>query len=878
MYLRSLLLASGAATLLACGSTNKTAQTPLPVPAPEADTVEPEITVLDDGMDFGFAEADTINYELPAYQAAQSQPFDLTHTRLRVSFDWPNERVIGQATLRMKPMFKPMREVVVDAKGFEFKQVALGETAKKPLEYTANDSTVIVTLDREYKRGEQVELYFDYVATPAASGTSGAAITSDKGLFFINPRGEEADKPMQIWTQGETEHNSRWFPTFDQPNERATQEFWITVEDKYKTLSNGLLISSNKNADGTRTDYWRMDQPHAPYLHMLAVGEFAKVDDKWRNVPLSYYVEPKYEPYAKQIFDHTPEMLEFFSKTLGVDYPWPKYSQIIVRDYVSGAMENTTAVIFGEFVQKTDRELADDNNDLIVAHEMFHHWFGDYVTTEAWSNLTLNEGFANYSEYLWFEHHDGKAAAEEHRMTELQGYLASGGRGGFHPLIWYGHNSPIGEDMFDAHSYNKGGLVLHMLRNYVGDEAFFASLQKYLQDNKFSAVEVDELRMAFEDTIGEDLQWFFDQWFLGNGHPEFEVSYGYADGMATVTVEQSQDAEEFRPVFKLPTTVGHYPANGGAPVMHDVVVTKRRQTFSFPAAEGDLLIFDPASTILGNREEERTTEDLVKVFERSGETAQELTAIREIRQAVEEDGFTISDGLVDRALKSKSFRIQNNAIALSDMSDARVVANLRRIAREAPVSSVRSSALARLAESTDPSLEELYREVLSKDQSYGVMSSGLQGLFKVNPIAGAEEAAKLEGSENVDLLVGVASIYAAQGDQGKLGFFEEKLSKVDNQQAGEFAAAYIGLAIQGGVGTTKDAIDRLATQAMDQTTSLYRRYSFTSALAELRSIAEAPGLLEKLGGENLTGLLTEKINAIKKAETNPQLIGAFSGM
>ncbi len=878
MHLRNLLLLSGATTILACGPTNKTAQTPLPAPAPSAEAIEPRVAIQDEDFDLGM-EADTVNYEVPVYRGAKPQPFDLLHTRLRVKFDWPTERVMGQATLRMKPTFRPQSRVVVDAKGFEFKQVALGETAKKPLQYTSNDSTLIVTLDREYKRGEQVELYLDYVATPAGSGTSAAAITSDKGLFFINPRGEDGpDKPRQIWTQGETEHNSNWMPTFDQPNERSTQEFWITVEDKYKTLSNGLMISSNKNADGTRTDYWRMDQPHAPYLHMLAVGEFAKVDDKWRNIPLSYYVEPKYEPYAKEIFAHTPEMLEFFSKTLGVDYPWPTYSQIAVRDYVSGAMENTTAVVFGEFVQKTDRELADDNNDLIVAHEMFHHWFGDYVTTEAWSNLTLNEGFANYAEYLWFEHHDGKVAAEEHRMTELQGYLSSGQQGDFHPLIWYKHTSPIGEDMFDAHSYNKGGLVLHMLRNYIGDAAFFASLQKYLQDNKFSAVEVDELRMAFEDTIGEDLQWFFDQWFLGNGHPEFEVSYGYADGQGTVTIEQMQDTEEFRPVFRLPTTIGHYPANGAAPVMHEVEVTKRRQTFAFPAAEGDLFVFDPSSTILGDRQEDRDTEELVKVFERVNETQQQLTAIRAIRQAVEEEGFTLSDDVVDRALKSKSFRIQNNAIAMSDTDDPRVVTNLRRIAREGSASSVRGSAIQRLSLTEDPTLEQLYREVLSEDQSYGVMSSGLQGLFKVNPTAGAEEAAKLESSESVDLLVGVASIYAAQGAQEKLGFFEEKLSEVDNQQAGEFAAAYIGLAIQGGPEATKSAIDRLATQAMDQQTSIYRRYSFTAALAELRSIATTPGVQQLLKGEDLSGLLTEKINAIKAAETNPQLQGAFSGM
>ena len=871
-----LLAISVTASALSCGTSKQTAQAPLPAPAPTTETVEaPTLEEL-------IAELppeDTTNYELPVYRAAQSQPFDLTHTRLRVRFDWEKEQVIGQATVRMQPTFHPQRTVAVDAKGFEFKQVALGETTKRPLQYTANDSTVIVSLDREYKRGEQVELYFDYVATPSASGEAGAAITSDKGLFFINPRGEEGpDKPRQIWTQGETEYNSRWMPTFDQPNERSTQEFWITVDDKYETLSNGLMISSNKNADGTRTDYWRMDQPHAPYLHMLAVGEFAKVDDRWRNVPLSYYVEPEYEAYAKTIFDHTPEMLEFFSQTLGVDYPWPKYSQIIVRDYVSGAMENTTAVIFGEFVQKTDRELADDNNDLIVAHEMFHHWFGDYVTTEAWSNLTLNEGFANYSEYLWFEHHDGKAAAEEHRMTELQGYLGSGRRGGFHPLIWYGHSSPIGEDMFDAHSYNKGGLVLHMLREQIGDEAFFASLKKYLQDNKFSAVEVDELRMAFEDTIGEDLQWFFDQWFLGNGHPEFAVSYGYADGTATVTVEQRQDVEEFRPVFRLPTQIGHYPAAGGAPVMHDVEVTKRRQTFSFPAAEGDLFVFDPRSTILGLREEDRSPADRVKIFERVGETQQELIAIREIREAAEKSNFKVPSSVAAMALQSESFRIQNNGIALSDASNPATVKELRRIAREAPTSSVRSSALAKLGESNDEALEELYREVLSKDQSYGVMSSGLQGLFKVNPSAGAAAAAKLESSANDDLLVGVATIYATQGDQSKLGFFEEKLATVDNQQAGEFAGAYIGLAMQGGLASTQKAIDRLGELALDQKTSLYRRYSFTSALAELRSLADNPALKEDLDGVDIAPMITEKIEAIKAAETNPQLQAAFMGM
>ena len=876
---KSVFFASVLALAAACTPSQKTVQTPLPTPATEPEVVVADEPMLETELDSA-AEAAFLNELLAAeaYRPAEAMPWDLQHTRLRLRFDWAKEQVIGQATLRLRPTFRPQATVTIDAKGFEFKQVALGERDKRPLRYAANDSTVVITLDRTYARGEDIELYLDYVATPAESGGS-EAITSDKGLFFINPRGEEADKPRQIWTQGETEHNSRWMPTIDQPNERATQEFWLTVDDKYTTLSNGLLVSSNKNADGTRTDYWRMDIPHAPYLHMLAVGEFAKVDDRWRDVPLSYYVEPEYEQDAKEIFAHTPEMLTFFSELLGVDYPWPKYSQIVVRDYVSGAMENTTAVVFGEFIQKHADELAEDNNDLIVAHEMFHHWFGDYVTTEAWSNLTLNEGFANYSEYLWLERHEGRGAAEAHRLNELQGYLSSGSRGGFHPLIWYQYRAANGEDMFDQHSYNKGGLVLHMLRGYLGDEAFFASLKRYLEVHKLTAVEVDELRMAFEDTVGEDLHWFFDQWFLGNGHPELTVTYGYADGQAMVTVEQTQDPSEFRPVFRLPTRIGHYPAAGGAPVMHDVVVTQRRQTFSFPAAEGDLLVFDPESRVLGTRDEERPAADEVRVFERVGEPVRRLLAIREVRKAVEDSSFVAPAGFVARALGDAEFRIQNNAIALVDLDDAAAVAQLRALARNGKNPSVRESALVRLAErEDDPGLVGLYREVLAAEKSDRVRGAALRALYERDPAAALAEARKLESTDSDAMAVAIATLYATTGDSAYLPFFERKLPAVDNQAAGEFAAAYIGLAIRNGAGATERAVERLATAALDQSTSLWRRYSFTTALAELRSVSQSQPLKEMLGGADLAPMLTARIEAIKAAETSRELQEAFSQM
>ena len=475
--MQKFLLPLGLVVLTAAGCKTTKSTTEAPIPMEPTEFTQLDTMVIS-------AEADPLapeDYELPVYRAEEDRPNDLKHTELRVSFDWMKEQVIGQATLTFSPTFYEQSSVQLDAKNFEIKGIRLGGKTGPVLQYEYDEKIIDVQLDKTYTRDQEFKVYVDYTVVPTAEGGS-SAITSDKGLFFIDPRDEDPEKPTQIWTQGETEHNSNWMPTIDQPNERSTQDFYITVEDKYKTLSNGLMVSSTPSGNGMRTDRWKMDLPHAPYLHMIAVGEFAKVDDTWEGVPLSYYVEEDYRPYAKEIFAHTPEMLSFFSELTGVRYPWPKYSQIIVRDYVSGAMENTSAVIFGEFVQKTDRELAEDNNDLIVAHEMFHHWFGDYVTCESWSNLTLNEGFANYSEYLWFEHHDGLDAAESHRLDELGGYLQSAGRGGFHPLIWYQYGSS--EDMFDGHSYNKGGLVLHMLRGQIGDEAFFAALKKYLTDNQ----------------------------------------------------------------------------------------------------------------------------------------------------------------------------------------------------------------------------------------------------------------------------------------------------------------------------------------------------------------------------------------------------------
>ena len=854
--------------LAACSGSRETAQSPLPAQETELRQLD-TMTITAEAVPRAPED-----FELPVYRASQPLPHDLKHTRLRVRFDWENEQVIGQATLRLAPTFRPQDSVTLDAKNFEFKTIRLGGETGEELPYRYDGETVTIDLPGVYPRGRDYELYIDYVATPQAGGGS-AAITSDRGLFFIDPRDEDPEKPSQIWTQGETEHNSRWMPTIDQPNERSTQEFFITVDDKYQTLSNGVLVSSTPAANGQRTDYWRMDLPHAPYLHMIAVGEFAKVDDTWEGMPLSYYVEEEYRDDAEEIFAHTPEMLTFFSERLGMKYPWPKYSQIVVRDYVSGAMENTTAVIFGAQVQKHADELGRLGNDYIVAHEMFHHWFGDLVTTESWSNLTLNEGFANYSEYLWFEHRYGRDEAESHRLDELNGYLNSAGMTGFHPLIWYQWDAA--EDMFDGHSYNKGGLVLHMLREYVGDEAFFAALNKYLVDNQYSAVEVDELRMAFEDTLGEDLQWFFDQWYIGNGHPELTVDYGYADGMATVTVEQTQDPDEFRPIFILPTQIGIYPAAGGEARMVDVTVDERRQTFSVEAGPDDLVVFDPRSTILAELDEERPAAEQVELFERVPDLRKRLFAARAINAAGSAGELAVNDALTAKLLADDFLRVRNNGIALLDPNDDGDAEVLMRIVREDSAAEVRGTALAALLTTERPELGALYREVVDNERDYGVMASGLQGMFKVNPTEALAQAEKLQDDAPDALLSGIAQIFAGAGDEKYLPFFEENLANVDGESTYPFTGAYLGLAAQ--TGNLKAAVERVGAMAQDQSTSLWMRFGVMRNLSELNQVLGTPQGSELAGGdETVAPLVAEQVSAIKAAETNAQLQQIFAQM
>jgi aminopeptidase N len=690
---------------------------------------------------------------------------DLSDTRLDVRLDWNKQWLLGTAVLTLRPHFYPQSQLVLDAKGFDVKSVELMNGARKgkDLKFSYDKKKLTITLDRLYQRTEQYQVRVQYVAKPNELPKGGSeAITEDKGLYFINPLGTDKTKPRQVWTQGETKGSSCWFPTIDEPNQRMTQEISLTVESSQKTLSNGLLVSSRRNPDGSRTDTWKLSQPHAPYLAMLAVGNFAVVSDSWRGKPVEYYVDPAYQYTAKRVFGNTPEMLEFFSKKLGVDFPWDKYAQVAVHDFVSGAMENTTASTFQQqLVQFTSRELPDvtyDASESVIAHELFHQWFGDYVTTESWSNLPLNESFADYSELLWAEYKYGADAAALVQQTKLRNYLEEA-QTKREPLIRYRYATQ--EDMFDRHSYDKGGRVLHMLRKYVGDEAFFASLNRYLVHNKLSSVEIAKLRIAFEETTGEDLTWFFDQWFLQRGHPELRVTHSYENSQVVVRVQQVQDTL-YQPVYRLPVTVATW--NGNQPTEHRILITKADQTFRLAVNQRPSLVkFDDEGMLLADIEEAQSQEELLYQLSHARGYLQKYKAIQGLRN---KSGDLVVSAAFRNMLNDPFWATR--VAALEGLRRYRgaegnaVRKDLQRVATSEKHGLVRATAIRVLASFLNEDFSEIYNVAL-KDSSYVVASAAVDALARAPVSTTRMQVAALQNTTNPALLTALSTYYGLNG-------------------------------------------------------------------------------------------------------------------
>ncbi|MBX2907916.1 MAG: M1 family peptidase [Taibaiella sp.] len=712
------------------------------------------------------------------YRATTPTTWDITHTRIALSFDGIRKTAAVREWIKLHPHYYPIDTLVLDAKSLEFDSILLSDKKPQSLRYNYKNDQVTIYLPRKYTANDSIEIYLRYTAMPYGHKTGGsAAIQSDRGLYFINTDHRSPYKPAQIWTQGETESNSHWMATIDKPNSRFTLQVEMTVADSLTTLSNGALAKQMKLPGGMRTDIWKTDKPIQAYAAMMAIGRFSVIKDKWQGKEVNYYVEPQYAPYARAMFHNTTEMLSFFSQKTGVAYPWNKYSQVVVRDYVSGAMENTTASLFSDFMNETTREIEDaadggsDHED-IVSHELFHQWFGDFVSCESWSNLTLSESFANYGEQLWRMHKYGKLSADRLAWSDLNIYLMSSP---FHDpeLVRFKYDSR--EEMFDAISYHKGGAILHYLHTLMGDDAFERSMKTYLTAHAYGTAEAHDWRMAIEQVTGLDWNWFFNQWYYYKGHPELKIAYTYDDVAQKLSVSVKQVQDDSTMVWQLPMKTAIITGNNVEIV--DWNIDRKSHTFTYSYKDGkrpvvvpDCLHVLPAQI----KEDKKPSEWLVQMQHMDDYVSRRL-AIQAASKQMSDSAAqaTLDMGLRDSIGAIRTYALAQIGNAFSDRYRKRwmndVVAATADKDRE-----VRAEAFDVLAKWKADAAKQKMVAALS-DTSYAVSASALKALDKIDKDTAYIAARNIlsTGKAGGKLFSAIWPVLAAKGNADDISFFLE---------------------------------------------------------------------------------------------------------
>ena len=452
------------------------------------------------------------------------RPFTIKHIALDIELLVDKKSIAATCRVDIARVDCAAKEVALDAIGFEIDAVETGTEAAgfTKAEYSYDGETLKVAIAEGC---EETSVRVKYRATPR------------RGLYFLAPDEHVKNRPNQVWSQCQDEDGRHVFPCHDKPHIKQTTECRITAPAGWSALSNGELVSKPTEG-GPNTFHWKMNEPHPSYLVTIVAGEFSVLEDEADGVPLTYWVPRGREEDGKRTFRRTPDMIRHFGKLTGVKYPWNKYAQIVVSDFIFGGMENTTATTMYEHILLDQRATIDVTADDLIAHELAHQWFGDYVTCRDWSHGWLNEGFATFMEHVDRESHLGKDEYSYGLWLDLDAYVTEAHGRYKRPVVCQDYDAPI--DIFDRHLYEKGGLVLHALRTELGDDVFWKGVGHYLRRHAKGVVETRDLQRALEETSGRALDRFFEQWIFRAGHPELSVKVAHEGETLTITVKQTQ--------------------------------------------------------------------------------------------------------------------------------------------------------------------------------------------------------------------------------------------------------------------------------------------------------------------------------------------------
>jgi aminopeptidase N len=583
---------------------------------------------------------------------ARDRVVDVRHIKLDVSIDPKGKRIAGAAHTTFVPINDGVSEVVFDAVEMTIKSVKLatsGKAAAKPLPFTYEDGKLRIELGKR-KAGEELTTLVEYSAEPR------------RGLYFIGPDRGYPKKPVQVWSQGQDEDSRHWFPCVDFPNEMATSELIVTVPAPLTAVGNGELVSFSENKTRkTRTYHFYQSRPHVAYLLSVCAADFAEITTKVDGLPVQYYVQKGRESEAKPALGRTPEMLRFFGKVTGVPYPYAKYAQVCVSDFIFGGMENVSATTLTDtclFDKKAEPD-AWENTDGLVAHELAHQWFGDLLTCRDWAHGWLNEGFATYFDELFAEHNRGVDTFRYEMRVNQEIYIGDDSRRYRRPIVDNVYNEPI--DLFDRQFYEKGGWVLHMLRHELGDDLFWKSINHYVAKHQGGNVTTPDLQRAIEQATGRNMDRFFDQWVYGAGHPVFNVSWEYDDktkqGKLTVKQTQSKDNKTAE-VFHTSIDV-KFGFEKGKDAVHRINISDREQNFFFALPDKPKLVcFDYGGWVLKSVDFKKSSEQLLYQLQHDDDVLGRIDAAVGLAKVGTKEAV---GALKDAVLTDKFWAVQSRA-------------------------------------------------------------------------------------------------------------------------------------------------------------------------------------------------------------------------
>lgn len=651
-------------------------------------------------------------------RSVRTREIDQQHIRLEMKVDLDKQEFQSRATLTVSP-YKSISSIALDAAEMRIERVAVGAALDQVVKHELKGGSLHVPLDREYKPGDQLKIQVDYfVAKPR------------QGAHFVAPDAREPDQPRMMWTQCEPEEARFWYPCIDSPADRITSETIVTAAKPYFVLSNGVLKGKNANADGTVTWHWVQEKSHVPYLISVVVGDFEAYEQSWDGIPVTSYVPRGQLSLAKPSFEKTAKMMEFFSRKIGYRYPWPKYAQICVDEYQWGGMEHTTATTLNLETLHDERAHLDVSSDGLVAHELAHQWWGDVVTCKDWGELWLNESFASYFDTLWAEEDRGADEATWDRYNEAQGYIGED-KTIRRSIVNYRYDSPM--HMFDGHSYPKGSRVLHMLRFELGDELFWRAINRYIQINQFRVVETADFRSAIEESTGQGMNWFFDQWLYHGGHPDFNVDWSWDEATKTVkvVVKQTQKVDSVTPLFR--STVEVEIANGSTTQMRRIQVSKAEETFHFQMNQRPSRVcFDPRDWVLKTLKFEKSREELLDQLANSPHLIARHQAVQGLKALPESDA-EINAALSRTATSDTFWAVREEAVrALARGSSDEIRKTLLRLAATDSSSKVRRAALSSLGNFAHDDVRAALRTSIKNDQSYYAIAEAVRALVRVD--------------------------------------------------------------------------------------------------------------------------------------------------